>query len=68
MRMILMLAAFLVVSVLVFKGYSSGLGGNSVETAAPAKFDPVTRAKEIDPLMQQAAEAQRKALEQQLQQ
>lgn len=68
MRMVLMLAAVLVVSLLVFKGYSFGPGGNTAETAGSAQFDPVTRAQDVDPLVQQAAEAQRKALERQLQQ
>ena len=68
MRMVLMLSAVLIVSLLVFKGYSFGFGGNTVETAAPRQRDPVTRAKDVEPLVQQAAEAQRKALEQQLQQ
>ena len=68
MRMVLMLAAVLVVSLLVFKGYSFGPGGNPTETAGSAQFDPVTRAQDVDPLVQQAAEAQRKALERQLQQ
>jgi hypothetical protein len=67
MRMVLMLAAVLVVSLLLFKGYSSTMGGRSNEAAAPAQFDPVTRAQDVEPLIQEAADAQRKALEQQLQ-
>ena len=68
MRMVLMLAAVLVVSLLIFKGYSLGPGGNTDEAAASPRIDPVTRAKDINPLIQESAEAQRKALEQQLQQ
>ena len=69
MRMVIMLAAVLVVSLLIFKGYSStGLSSPPAETAAPAQYDPVTRAKDVDPLIQETAEARRKALEQQLQQ
>ena len=68
MRIVLMLAVVLVVSLLIFKGYSFGLGKNNDEAAVPAQFDPVSRAKEVDPLVQQAAEARRRALEQQLQQ
>ena len=68
MRMVLMLAAVLVVSLLIFKGYSSaGLGSPPAEAGAPAQLDPVSRAKSVDPLIEETAEAQRKALEQQLQ-
>lgn len=65
--MILMLAAVLVVSLLIFKGYSSGLGGHNDKTAGDAQFDPVSRANDVTPLIEETAEAQRKALEQQLQ-
>lgn len=68
MRMVLMLAAVLVVSLVIFKGYSFGLGGNTDEAAASSRIDPVSRARDINPLIQETAEAQRKALEQQLQQ
>jgi len=67
MRMIIMLVAVLVVSLLIFKGYSSGLGGPGDKTAGAAQFDPVTRAQEVNPLIEETAEAQRKALEEQLQ-
>lgn len=69
MRMVLMLAAVLVVSLLIFKGYSFGLSGNSgeAEAAGSAQFHPVQRAKDVNPLIREAAEAQRKALEKQLQ-
>jgi hypothetical protein len=63
-----MLAAVLIVSLLIFKGYPFGPGDNPAAAAAPARLDPVSRARDVDPLVQQAAEAQRKALEQQLQQ
>ena len=65
--MVLMLAAVLVVSLLIFKGYSSSMGGNADKTDATAQFEPVQRAKDVDPLVLEAAEAQRKALDQQLQ-
>ena len=68
MRMVLMLVSVLVVSLLIFKGYSSGMGGKVPEAVAPAQLDPVERAKNVEPLIQEAAEAHRKALEQQLQQ
>jgi hypothetical protein len=67
--MVLMLAAVLVVSLLIFKGYSSGLSGNSGEAAAtaPAQFDPVSKAKSVEPLLLDAAGEQRQAIEKQLQ-
>ena len=66
--MVLMLAAVLVVSLLIFRGYSaSGLGVDNSEAAAPAQFDPVSRAKSVDPLIEETAEAQRNAIQQQLQ-
>ena len=71
--MVLMLAAVLVVSLLIFKGYSSGLAGPGggmaapASGSAPAQLDPVSRVKEVNPLLQEAGEAQRRALEQQLQ-
>jgi hypothetical protein len=66
MRMVMMLTAVLIVSLLIFKGYSFGLGDNTEEVATPGQLDPVQRAKVVDPLIQETAEAQRKALEQQL--
>ena len=65
--MVLMLAAVLVVSLLIFKGYSSGLSGNSAETAAPGQLDPVSKAKSVEPLLLDTADEQRQAIEKQLQ-
>jgi len=79
MRMIVMLVGVLIVSLLIFKGYSSRLvgpgagmaaplpGSAPASTSVPAQLDPVSRAKEVNPLLEEAAEARRKALEQQLQ-
>lgn len=67
MRLIITLTALLVVSLLVFKAYSSGMHGSGDITAGDAQFDPMSRAKEVTPLIEETAEAQRKALEQQLQ-
>lgn len=66
--MVLMLAVVLVVSLLIFKGYSFGLGGDANEAAAPAPLDPVSRAKDADAVVRNTVEARRQALEQQLQQ
>lgn len=67
MRMVLMLAAVLIVSLLIFKGYSAVIGGSSSAAAEAMKLDPIGKARNVDPLVEQAAEAQRKAIEQQLQ-
>jgi hypothetical protein len=65
--MILLLAVVLVVSLLIFRGYSSGLSGNSDESAAPAQFDPVSKAESVEPLLRDTADEQRQAIEKQLQ-
>jgi hypothetical protein len=41
--------------------------GSGDKTAADVKFDATSRAKEVTPLIEETVEAQRKALEQQLQ-
>ena len=67
MRLIIILTALLLVSLLVFKAYSSGMRGHGVE-AGDAQFDPVSRAQDVNSVIEETAEAQRKALEQQLKQ
>jgi hypothetical protein len=63
----MILSALLVVSLLVFRAYSSAMPGSGDKTAADVKFDATSRAKEVTPLIEETVEAQRKALEQQLQ-
>jgi len=67
MKTVLMLAAVLIVSLLIFKGYSAVIGDSSNAAAEAAQLDPLGKARKVDPLVQEAAEAQRKALEKQLQ-
>lgn len=65
MRMVIMLAAVLLLSLLIFKGYPFGSSADSKATAGTSQHAPISRAREVDPLVERAAEAQRKALEQQ---
>ena len=66
MRFVLMMAAILVVSYLVFKGYSSGVNNGEVQVG-DEKIDALKKADEVNQLIQEAAEVQRQEIEKQLQ-
>ena len=66
MRIVIMLAAVLVVSLLIFKSYPVSTAAKDEQ--AGAQFDPVDKAKAAEAVIQDAAKAKRQALENQLQQ
>ncbi len=67
MRFVLMMASILVVSYLIFKGYSTGLNNSEVQVGGE-KIDALKKAGEVNQLIQDAAEVQRQEIEKQLQQ
>lgn len=68
MRIILMMISLLIVSVLIFKGYSNGLGSNNDGHVGGQQVDPLKKAGEVNQLIQDAANTQRQELEKQIQQ
>ena len=68
MRFMLMMASLLIVSVLIFKGYSNGLGSKNDDLVGGQQVDPLKKAGEVNQLIQDAANTQRQELEKQIQQ
>jgi hypothetical protein len=68
MRFVLMMASLLIVSVLIFKGYSNGLGSKNDGHVGGQQVDPLKKAGEVNQLIQDAANTQRQELEKQNQQ
>jgi hypothetical protein len=68
MRFVLMMASLLIVSVLIFKGYSNGLGSNNDVHVGGQQVDPLKKAGEVNQLILDAANTQRQELEKQIQQ
>lgn len=68
MRMVLMLASILIVSILIFKGYSSSLSPNRESQVETDPNDPRNKAREVNQVIQDAANVQRREIEKQLQQ
>ena len=68
MRMVLMLASILIVSILIFNGYSSGLNPSRESQVEPNQNDPRNKAREVNQVIQDAANVQRREIEKQLQQ
>lgn len=68
MRMVLMMASLLIVSVLIFKGYSNGLSGNNDRQVDAQQADPRQKAAEVNRVIQDAANIKRQAIEKQIQQ
>ena len=62
-----MMVSLLMVSVLIFKGYSNGLGANNDDPVEGKQADPRKRASEVNQLIQDAANTQRQELEKQFQ-
>jgi hypothetical protein len=67
MRLVLMLTSLLIVSILIFKGYS-----NSMSTQHDAlegeQSDPIKKAKEVEQLILDAASTRQQEIEKQIQQ
>ena len=68
MRFVLMMASLLIVSVLIFKGYSNGLGSKNDGLVGGQQVGPLKKAGEVNQLIQDAANTQRQELEKQIQQ
>ena len=66
MRLILTMASLLIVSLVIFNGYANdqGIDGNHIDEQI---LGPITRAGDINTLIQDAASMQRQALEEQIQ-
>jgi hypothetical protein len=67
MRIVLMMVSLLIVSVLIFKGYSNGLGVNNDDHVGGQQLDPRKKASDVNQLIQDAANTQRQELEKQIQ-
>lgn len=66
MRLILTMASLLIVSLVIFNGYANdqGIDGNHIDGQI---LGPITRAGDINTLIQDAASIQRQALSEQIQ-
>ena len=67
MRLVLMMVSLLIVSVLIFKGYSNGGGVNNDDHVEGQQLDPRIKASEVNQLIQDAANTQRQEVEKQTQ-
>jgi hypothetical protein len=67
MRFILLMVSLLIVSVLIFKGYSNGLGANNDDHVGEQQLDLLNKASDVNQLIQDAANTQRQELEKQVQ-
>jgi len=63
-----MMASLLIVSVLIFNGYSNGLGSGIDGQVAGQQVAPFQKVGEVNQLIQDAANIQRQELEKQIQQ
>jgi len=66
MRLILTMASLLIVSLVIFNGYANdqGIDGNHIDEQI---LGPITRAGDINTLIQDAASIQRQSLAEQIQ-
>jgi hypothetical protein len=67
MRLVLMMVSILIVSFLIFKGYSNGPSNQHDDLAGGKQIDPLKKAGEVDQLIQDATKTQRQELEKQIQ-
>ena len=68
MRLVLMLVSVLVISILVFKGYSGSFSHQDGNQADTNQIDPRDKAREVNRVILDAANTQKREIEQQLQQ
>ncbi len=66
--MVLMLVSILIVAVLIFQGYSGSLGTNRESSDATDLADPRDKVREVNQVILDAANTQKRELEKQLQQ
>ena len=65
--MVFTMASLLIVSLLVFNGYSNGVGNNMDAHAGERPMTPINKAKDVNRLLQDSAMLQRQAIEKQTQ-
>ena len=63
MRLVLMIASLLIVSILILKGYSNSLSNQH----DGQQIDPIKKAEEVNQLIQDAASKRQKEIEKQIQ-
>ena len=66
MRLLLMMASLLIISSLIFNGYSNGMGDS--DDFASQLTAPIEKAENVSQLIEDTANLQRQALEKQIQQ
>ena len=66
MRILLMMASLLIISSLIFNGYSNGMGDS--DEFSRQLTAPIEKAENVSQLIADAANLQRQALEKQIQQ
>lgn len=68
MRLVLMMASVLIVSVLIFKGYGNGLSNqNAGQVEKQQQVTPLKKAEDVNQLVLEAATTRRQELEKQTQ-
>jgi hypothetical protein len=67
MRLVLMLISLLIISLLIFKGFPTGLSGGKDNLADVELRTAVDKAAEVNQVIQDAATIQRQELEKQIQ-
>ena len=68
MRLVLMMASVLIVSVLIFKGYGNGLSNqNAGQAEKQQQVTPLKKAEDVNQLVLDAATTRRQELEKQTQ-
>jgi hypothetical protein len=67
MRLILLLASFMIISLLLLKGYSGSEANTAANPVGERLASPIQKANDVNQLVQDAANEQRQALEKQLQ-
>ncbi len=68
MRFILLMTSLVIVSLLVIKGYPGGGNNKAADPAWENQTDAITKANDINLLIQETANKQKQALEKQIQQ
>jgi len=68
MRLVLLMASLVIVSLLVIKGYSGGGDYKVKDPAWKNQTDPIKKANDVNQLIQDTANKQKQKLEKQIQQ
>ena len=65
MRLLLMMASLLIISSLIFNGYSNGMGGG--DDFSSQLTAPIEKAENVSQVVKESSNLQRQALEKQIQ-